>query len=223
MINFTLRLFIAFKPHLMVIFCLNSSLSIPRFSLTKCKEWTWSMTAMRGARLIQLTSRTISTLLFKGLSFWAICNAKMMATIFFFLMDVKMKQVGAVTLLVTLKGNYFVLSSPFCKICNNAFLCENLCVACMYYVMHKHENLTPTMIHLGMHDHPMAEGHSREFFKQVKSLVEHKVSCTLRATTSSIAFVANFFFSPSTCWMRMEKGQLKFWKAISCTKWWTCS
>jgi hypothetical protein len=49
------------------------------------------------------------------------------------------------------------------------------------------------------------------------------VSCTLRATTSSIAFVANFFFSPSTCWMRMEKGQLKFWKAISCTKWWTCS
>ncbi len=154
------------------------------------------MMAMRGARLIQLTSRRISTLLFKGLSVWAICNAKMIVTIFFFLMDVKMKQPGAMTLLMILKGNFFALSPPFCKICNNAPLCENLCVACMYYVMHKQENLTQIMIHLGMHDHPMAEGHSKEKFEQVKSLVEHKVFCAPRATTSAIALVANnYFFS----------------------------
>jgi len=91
----------------MVMFCLNSSLLISTINLTKCKEWTWSMMAMRGARLIQLTSRRISTLLFKGLSVWAICNAKMIVTIFFFLMDVKMKQPGAMTLLMILKGNFF--------------------------------------------------------------------------------------------------------------------
>lgn len=56
--------------------------------------------------------------------------------------------------------------------------------------------MTQTMIHLGTHDHPMVEGHSRDFFKQVKSLVEHKVSYTPRATTLAIALVANnYFFS----------------------------
>jgi hypothetical protein len=52
------------------------------------------------------------------------------------------------------------------------------------------------MIHLGKHDHPMVEGHYRENFKQIKSLVEHKVSWTPRATTSTIALVVNnLFFS----------------------------
>jgi hypothetical protein len=92
----------------------------------------------------------------------------------------------------------------------------------MYYFMHKQENLTRATIHLGMHDHPIIEGHSRNVFKQVKSLVEHKVSCTPRATTLAIVLVAICFFSKHLL-KRMEKGRLKFWKATSCTKWWTCS
>jgi hypothetical protein len=36
-----------------------------------------------------------------------------------------------------------------------------VCLACMYYIMHKQDNLTWATIHLGMHDHPMAEGCSR--------------------------------------------------------------
>jgi hypothetical protein len=47
-----------------------------------------------------------------------------------------------------------------------------------------------------MHDHPVAKGHSRETFDQVKSLVEEKVSCTLGVTMSAIALVASkTFFS----------------------------
>jgi hypothetical protein len=42
-------------------------------------------------RLKQLTSRTISTLLFKELGAWAICNAEMMFAISFFLIKVKTK------------------------------------------------------------------------------------------------------------------------------------
>jgi hypothetical protein len=44
----------------------------------------------------------------------------------------------------------------------------------MYYVVHKQENLTQASIHLSIHDHPMAKGHSREAFNQVKSFVEEK-------------------------------------------------
>ncbi len=42
--------------------------------------------------------------------------------------------------------------------------------------------MTQTTIHLGKHDHLMAEGCSREVFDQVKSLVKEEVSHTLGAT-----------------------------------------
>jgi len=50
------------------------------------------------------------------------------------------------------------------------------------------------MIHLDTHDHPMVESHFKEVFKQVKSLVKDKVSCTPWATTSTIVLVANKTF-----------------------------
>jgi len=93
-----------------------------------------------------------------------------------------------------LKGYFFALDPPFCKIYNSGLLCVNLCVARMYYVMHKQKNLIRTMIHLDTHDHPMVESHFKEVFKQVKSLVKDKVSCTPWATTSTIVLVANKTF-----------------------------
>ncbi len=92
------------------------------------------------------------------------------------------------------QGGHFVPDPPFCKICNNAPLCVNLCANCMYYIVHKQENLTQTTIHLGMHDHLVVKGHSRETFDQFKSLVEEKVSYTLGATMSAIALVASITF-----------------------------
>ncbi len=84
MISFALRMFIAFRPHLMMMFCLNSPLlAIPIVTLDKCKAWTRNMMAMHSARLRWLTSRMISTLLFEEFTTWAICNAEMMAIICF--------------------------------------------------------------------------------------------------------------------------------------------
>jgi len=35
------------------------------------------------------------------------------------------------------QGGRFAHGPPFCKICNSTPFCVNLCVTCMYYVMHK--------------------------------------------------------------------------------------
>jgi len=48
--------------------------------------------------------------------------------------------------------------------------------------MHKKDNLTQATIHLGLHDHSMAESCLKEVCKQVKSSVEKEVSRTLGAT-----------------------------------------
>jgi hypothetical protein len=64
----------------------------------------------------------------------------------------------------------------------------------MYYVIHKQDNLTREIIHLGIDDHSMAEGHSREVFEQVKSLVEEEVSHTPWATTLTITLDASKTF-----------------------------
>ncbi len=64
----------------------------------------------------------------------------------------------------------------------------------MYYIMHKKDNLTRATIHLGLHDHPVAKGCSKEMFKQVKSLVKNEVSCTLGSTMLAITLVTSKTF-----------------------------
>jgi hypothetical protein len=73
---------------------------------------------------------------------------------------------------------------------NNAPFYVNMCVVPIYYVVHKHENLTQIAIHLRMHDHLVVEGHSREVVEQVKSLVK-EVFQTPWATSSAIELAAN--------------------------------
>jgi hypothetical protein len=57
-----------------------------------------------------------------------------------------------------------------------------MCAAHIYYVMHKQENLIQVTIHLGMHDHLMANSCSKKVVNQVKSLVKEEVFCTPWAT-----------------------------------------
>jgi hypothetical protein len=42
----------------------------------------------------------------------------------------------------------------------------------MYYVIHKLDTLSKVTIHLGMHDHPIANGKCKEVVEKIKSLVE---------------------------------------------------
>ncbi len=74
------------------------------------------------------------------------------------------------------------------------------------YVVHKQENLTPTIIHLGTHEHLVVEGKCKKVVKQIKALVHEEVSCTLLATPLVFVFVANKTFCLDTCSMRMVKG-----------------
>jgi hypothetical protein len=50
-----------------------------------------------------------------------------------------------------------------------------------------------------MHDHPMVEGHSKEVFDQVKSLVMEEVSHTPGAIASTIALATSKTFSLNIC------------------------
>ncbi len=88
------------------------------------------------------------------------------------------------------KGDCFTLGSHFYETYNITPFYVMLCLAHMYYVMHKQENLTRMAIHLGLHDHPMVKGRSRKVFEQVKSLIEEEAFHTLKA----IAFAVNKFF-----------------------------
>ncbi len=78
-------------------------LLVPTVTQVKCKELIRNMMAMHGTRLKQITSRTISTLIFEKLVAWVICNVKMMLTISFFLTNVETKQFGVVMLFTSFK------------------------------------------------------------------------------------------------------------------------
>jgi hypothetical protein len=54
--------------------------------------------------------------------------------------------------------------------------------------------LIRTTIHLGLHDHSVVEGRSKEVFKQVKSLVKEEASRTPRAIVLAIRLVTNKTF-----------------------------
>jgi hypothetical protein len=84
--------------------------------------------------------KLISTLLFEKLCAWAICNAKMMFMILFFLRNVETKWLGVATLVMTLENVILLLVYFFGKNYTNASFYVNLCATCIYYVMHKQDN-----------------------------------------------------------------------------------
>ncbi len=64
----------------------------------------------------------------------------------------------------------------------------------MYYVIHKLQSLSRTMIHLGTHEHLVVEGMCKESLEEIKVLVEGQVSCTHYAKIFAIASNANKAF-----------------------------
>jgi hypothetical protein len=57
----------------------------------------------------------ITTLLFEELGAWAICNVEMMGVIYFFLTNLKTKQLGMATLFTTLEEIILLLVHLFAK------------------------------------------------------------------------------------------------------------
>ncbi len=87
-----------------------------------------------GVKLRQLTSRMISILLFKKLGAWAIYNVEMMYVILFFLTNVEWKQLGVVTMFMTLEEIVSLLVCLFTNfiIHNNTFFVLRLAFTTTY-------------------------------------------------------------------------------------------
>ncbi len=69
-----------------------------------------------------------------------------------------------------LQGDCSALDLLFHRTCNIAPFYVKLCPTRMYYVMHKKDNLTRATIHLGLHDHSVAESCLKGVCEQVKIL-----------------------------------------------------
>jgi hypothetical protein len=68
--------------------------------------------------------------------------------IFFFLNKCRNETTWISDVAHNLQGGCFSPSPPFCKICNNTPFYVNMCVTCMYYIVHKQVNLIWVAIHL---------------------------------------------------------------------------
>jgi hypothetical protein len=132
-------------------------------------------------------------------NFWRTCclghfQCQNHAYNFFFLNKCRNKMVWNGNIVHKLQRDHFTLDLPFCRSYNIAPFCVKLCLIHMYYVIHKQDNLIWTTIHLDSHDHPMVEGHSKEVFEQIKSLVKEEAFCTPRIIVSTIALAINKTF-----------------------------
>jgi len=79
-------------------------------------------------------------------------------------------------------------SSPLgCKFCHSPPFCVTNCGGCIYYVMHRFQSMSKAVIHLGVHNHPIADGKCWEFVKETRRLIIEEVDPTLDANISSIS------------------------------------
>ncbi len=67
----------------------------------------------------------------------------------------------------------------------------------IYYVVHRLQSMSKTTIHLGVHNHPIADGKCRVFIKETRRLITEEVDHTPDVKISSISFNArkSFFVS----------------------------
>ncbi len=85
-------------------------------------------------------------------------------------------------------------SSFHCKICFHPPSCLALCTAQIYYIFSTSPGMQRACIHLGHHDHPVAEGQCRESVDSTYQRVAAEVAKTPKATISSIQMAASKTF-----------------------------
>jgi hypothetical protein len=68
------------------------------------------------------------------------------------------------------------------------------CGGRIYYVVHRLQSMSRTTIHLGVHNHLVADGKCWEFVEKIKRLITEEVDCMLDANISSISFSASKTF-----------------------------
>ncbi len=81
-----------------------------------------------------------------------------------------------------------------CKICGSSLMCMQICICCIYYVVHSLSDLSRVAIHLRTHEHLISEGKCRKTFKEMKSMVIEEVLRMPNVTSSTISFAASIMF-----------------------------
>jgi hypothetical protein len=93
----------------------------------------------------------------------------------------------------------------------------------MDYVIHKLWSLSRATIHLGTHEHFVAENMCKESLEEIKVLGKYQVSCTPNPKILQLFWMQVKPYWHIICSMRMVKDRWKFFKARNLTTWWTYS
>lgn len=66
-----------------------------------------------------------------------------------------------------------------------------MCMCCMYYMVHSLANLSRAIIHFRTHAHPIPKGNYKMSFKEMKNMVTKEVLHMPNVTSFTITLVAS--------------------------------
>jgi hypothetical protein len=81
-----------------------------------------------------------------------------------------------------------------CKFCHVFPFCISSYNGKIYYVVHKLQSLSIVVIHLGVHNHPAADGECMESLEETKRLIVEEVNWTPDTKMFTISLSANKTF-----------------------------
>jgi len=93
-------------------------------------------------------------------------------------------------------------SSLGCKFCHSFPFCVANYSGWIYYVVHRFQSMSRAMIHLGVHNHLIADGKCWEFVEEIRRLIIEEVDPTPNTNISSISLsvsktLASYLFDGS--------------------------
>ncbi len=78
-----------------------------------------------------------------------------------------------------------------CKFCHDFPFYVIDCSGQIYYVVHKLQSMSRATIHVGVHNHPVADGKCREFVEEIRRLIAEELDRMLNAKIFEISLSAS--------------------------------
>jgi hypothetical protein len=82
----------------------------------------------------------------------------------------------------------------------------------IYYVVHRLQFMSRTVIHLGVHNHHVTNEKCQKFIEEIRRLITKEVDCTLNAKISTISLNANKMFLVSYLFHDSSDGTVELFK-----------
>jgi hypothetical protein len=103
-------------------------------------------------------------------------------------------------------------SSLGCKFCHFPPLCVADCSGQIYYVVHRFQSMLRVVIHLGVHNHHVADGKCWELVEDTKRLIIEEVDRIFNAKISLISFNVSKTFLASYLLDDSSNGAVELFK-----------